>query len=311
VKLVDHVRTATGRPVGIVAEVLAQVRVKDTAELEPATLPMEEAPAPQRLTSRRSGRNGNNQQKLWLAIAALSVVAVIALVGVVWAVTQTAAAPAPQPTSAQAPSAKPPTTPPTAAQAPSAKPPIPQTPTAQAEPIPAPPANASPQPPPPSPSPPSATPGLSSPMAVLNPSPVADLDPQLIGHVIDDGGGSFNHSPLTADKAFDGDITSFYDAALGSDGFTGIDLGPGHAATITAIRFYTRSFYADRMNGGVFEGSNDPTSGYVTLATVTSASDAGWNTLTVAGAAPYRYLRYRSSSGGHCDVAEIEFHGRK
>ena len=75
----DQVRTATGRPVGTVAEILAQVRVKDTAELT-AQVPEDEAPPAPRGANRRSDRRpaaGNHQQTLWLAIAGLAAVAVI------------------------------------------------------------------------------------------------------------------------------------------------------------------------------------------------------------------------------------------
>lgn len=127
--------------------------------------------------------------------------------------------------------------------------------------------------------------------------------------LISDGGGAYGGSGSTADKAFDGNTPTFYDPANGGSAYTGIDVGAGKAATVTSIRFFARVGWPQRMIGGVFEGSNSPTDGYVTLATVTSASDTTWTTLTVTGAAPYRYLRYRPPAGGWCNVAEIEFHG--
>jgi regulation of enolase protein 1 (concanavalin A-like superfamily) len=42
---------------------------------------------------------------------------------------------------------------------------------------------------------------------------------------------------------------------------------------------------------------------------VATASDTAWTTLTVSGAAPWRYLRYRGPANGFCNVAEIEFRG--
>ncbi len=126
---------------------------------------------------------------------------------------------------------------------------------------------------------------------------------------INDGGGGWAGSGSTADKAFDGNVATAYDAANGDSAYTGIDVGAGSAATVTAIRFQARAGWPSRMIGGVFEGSNTPTSGYATLATVSSASDSAWTTLMVTGAAPYRYLRYRGPAGGWCNVAEIEFHG--
>jgi len=127
--------------------------------------------------------------------------------------------------------------------------------------------------------------------------------------LIHDGGGAWGGSGSTADKAFDGNTATFYDAAAGDGATTGIDVGAGNAATVTSIRFYARAGWPQRMIGGMFEGSHSPTGGYVTLATASSASDTAWTTLMVAGAAPYRYLRYRTPAGGWCNVAEIEFRG--
>jgi serine/threonine-protein kinase len=206
------------------------------------------------------------------------------------------------------PPAQNPATPPPA-QDPSTPPPTPQ-PVAQ-DPAPPPPA---PTPPPPAQDPantvPSPTPVFTSAMAIANPTPVPGLDPQLLGNIFSDGGGAYANAPNTADKAFDGDTTTVYDAWIGNDSYTGIDLGANHAATVTSIRFYARYAYADRMKGGIFEGTNDPAAGWHTLATVDTASASAWTVLTVSGALPYRYLRYRSPVQGYCNVAEIEFHGR-
>ncbi len=139
---------------------------------------------------------------------------------------------------------------------------------------------------------------------------VGALDPLIVGTaVIHDGGGTYGGYPNTAEKAFDGHTASFYDAKNPKGSYTGIDLGAGKDAAVTAIRWYARSGQAGRMVGGVFEGSNAPAGGYVALATVAGASDAAWTTVLVSGAARYRYLRYRGPDGGCCNVAEIEFHG--
>jgi purine nucleosidase len=140
---------------------------------------------------------------------------------------------------------------------------------------------------------------------------VGALDPLIAkAAVIDDGGGAYGGYANTAEKAFDGEVATFYDATSAKGSYTGIDVGAGKAAEVTTLRFFARAGFAPRMIGGVFEGSNSPTSDYVTLATVTGASDAVWTTVPVAGAAPYRYLRYRGPDGGCCNVAEIEFHGK-
>ncbi|MBA3938095.1 MAG: DUF1349 domain-containing protein, partial [Planctomycetes bacterium] len=138
----------------------------------------------------------------------------------------------------------------------------------------------------------------------------AALDPLIAAAAtFSDGGGSYGGSGSTADKAYDGSTATFYDAATGSGASTGIDVGAGKAARVTAIRFWARTGWSQRMIGGVFEGSDNPSTGYATLATVVTASDTAWTTLAVHGAAPYRYLRYRGPANGSCNVAEIEFRG--
>lgn len=138
----------------------------------------------------------------------------------------------------------------------------------------------------------------------------AGVDPVISkAAMISDGGGGWGGSGNTADKAYDGNTSTFYDAANGDSAYTGIDVGAGNAATVTSIKYWARAGWTQRMIGGVFEGSNSPTSGYVTLGSVATASDTAWTTIVVNGAAAYRYLRYRTPPGGWCNVAEIEFHG--
>jgi hypothetical protein len=135
------------------------------------------------------------------------------------------------------------------------------------------------------------------------------LDPIITYDALyNDGGGTYGNSGNTADKVYDGDITSFYDASVPTGAFSGIDVGAGNVATVTAIFYYARSGWASRMIGGEFQGSNDQVT-YTTLATVATASDTAWTTIMVSGAAPYRYLRYLSPTNGWCNVAEVQFHG--
>jgi formylglycine-generating enzyme required for sulfatase activity len=86
--------------------------------------------------------------------------------------------------------------------------------------------------------------------------------------------------------------------------------GPGDK-----IRFYPRSGYANRMVGGVFEGTHeDPVNGpYRTIYTVTSNPPDGWSEVSVSlvddrGLGNYRYLRYRGPNGSYGNVSEIEFY---
>ncbi|MDR0558987.1 MAG: discoidin domain-containing protein [Prevotellaceae bacterium] len=51
--------------------------------------------------------------------------------------------------------------------------------------------------------------------------------------------GSWNNTGMTSDKAFDGDITTFYDAELGDDAWTGLDFQ--ESKQIRKIRYVPRS----------------------------------------------------------------------
>ena len=74
------------------------------------------------------------------------------------------------------------------------------------------------------------------------------------------------------------------------------------------IRYCPRSGFGWRMVGGVFEGSNGNknTGPYTPLYTV-STEPSGWTEVD-ASLGGFRYLRYRSPSGGFCNVAEVEFY---
>ena len=129
----------------------------------------------------------------------------------------------------------------------------------------------------------------------------------ITGTVFSDGAGPWNGNQANAaPAAFDGNVNTFYDCANNA-GYVGIDAGT--AKTVSKIVFAPRPVWEGRMVGGVFEGSNtSATAGYSTLGTVTiTPSDGLTNTLTVSSGTPYRWLRYRDSQGGNCNVAEIQF----
>jgi hypothetical protein len=119
---------------------------------------------------------------------------------------------------------------------------------------------------------------------------------------------AWGNLPNTYDKAFDSDLSTFFDFAEPDGGYAGIDLGGGHASAVGTIRFAPRNGQLGRMVGGRFEGCADgPATGCQTLATVTSMPLLGWNELTVADRGRYRWLRYVGPDGSSCDVGEVEF----
>jgi len=119
--------------------------------------------------------------------------------------------------------------------------------------------------------------------------------------------GSWGNLGNTKDKAFDGSLTTFYDAVNASGDWVGLDLGS--AQTITQIKYCPRSGFAFRMTGGVFQGSSSSNfNSATTLYTITDTPAEGVMTAqTISDAGAYRYVRYLGPNGGYCDIAELEF----
>ncbi|HEY8401667.1 MAG TPA: Ig-like domain-containing protein [Cytophagaceae bacterium] len=137
--------------------------------------------------------------------------------------------------------------------------------------------------------------------------PCSITDAKLSGTVIGSE-GSWNGYGATREKAFDGDIYTFFDGNQDVV-WTGLDLNNDYR--ITAIKYYPRDGYANRMVGGKFQGSNTPdfSSGVVDLATVIIDPDYDWNCVNITNTSSFRYVRYICAAGGFGNVNEIEFYG--
>ena len=123
--------------------------------------------------------------------------------------------------------------------------------------------------------------------------------------------GSFGNSGNTIAKAFDGSLSTYVDLSVANGGWAGLDLGA--ATAIGTIQFSPRPGWAQRMVGGVFQGSDTASfsSGVVTLATIGSAPAVGvYTSLTSGSAQAFRYVRYLSPNGGYGNVAEVKFFAR-
>jgi len=124
--------------------------------------------------------------------------------------------------------------------------------------------------------------------------------------------GSFQGAGNTGTKAFDGSLTTYFDAPEASGGngnWVGLDLGA--AKQINQIKYAPRNSFASRMVGGLFQGSNtaDFSSGVVTLYTITTAPTQGLlTTVAISNPGTFRYVRYLSPNGGWGNVAEVEFY---
>jgi len=125
--------------------------------------------------------------------------------------------------------------------------------------------------------------------------------------------GSWNNVGDTVVKAFDNDISTFFNGPVADGDWTGLDLGNGSLKVVTSIRYCPRATLASRMVGGVFQGSNtaDFSSGNATLFTVTATPpDNIYTTAAIStNLGSYRYLRYLAPLGAWGNVSEVKFYG--
>ncbi|WP_338690377.1 nucleoside hydrolase-like domain-containing protein [Haloferula helveola] len=129
-----------------------------------------------------------------------------------------------------------------------------------------------------------------------------------IGHT-----GSYGNNPATEiGAALDGDLATFVDAASGSGGYVGYDVGAGNEVNLGLVCYAPRtgSGFPARMVGGEIRGSNDPTlASYTTLATIATAPAEGVRTLLpISSDLSFRYVYYASPVDGYCNIAELEFY---
>lgn len=133
----------------------------------------------------------------------------------------------------------------------------------------------------------------------------------LAGTVIGTSGSYRNYGQVAA-LAFDGNLTTYFDGPTASGDWVGLDLGA--PKVITSIAYTSRSGWASRMNGGVFQASNSSTfsSGVVNLYTIASNANPSSTSLTpqtISNTNAYRYVRYYGPANSYGDVAEVQFFG--
>lgn len=111
---------------------------------------------------------------------------------------------------------------------------------------------------------------------------------------------------------FDANITTSSDFRNGSSGSgTGawvvFDFKAGNQVSLTSTEVLARQDLFSRVNGLVFQGSNDNTN-WTTL-TPSAKSTADWQTLPVAGLTPYRYIRIYNPNAWFGSISEVRLHG--
>ncbi|TDU03466.1 alpha-galactosidase-like protein [Streptomyces sp. 846.5] len=136
--------------------------------------------------------------------------------------------------------------------------------------------------------------------------------------------GSLGSSGHTVGAAFDGSADTYYASTSTTGAEIGIDLGAGHAARVTKIRFvpvpdpnpnwpysYQPGALDNTLNmvGGTFQGcSTGPDSGCVDLAPVQWHPMYDWNQLAVTVPQKFRWLRFVGAAGKPVMVSDIQFY---
>ncbi len=142
-----------------------------------------------------------------------------------------------------------------------------------------------------------------------------DAVSRITGTIIGTTGSWGNNSSHTRTAALDSVLTTFFDAAEGSGAWVGYDLTEEYVAQTVYVCYAPRSGYPARMTGGKFQVANQADfSDAVTIATVPEAPTEGvYTKLSSLSSATtfYRYLRYIGPDNGNCNVAEVQFYGRK
>jgi hypothetical protein len=121
--------------------------------------------------------------------------------------------------------------------------------------------------------------------------------------------GSYGNDGTTIANAFDGNTSTYFDGPTADGNWAGLDLGT--AQNLSEISYAPRAGFENRMIGGIFQASNDPTftTGVVNLYTIAASPADGYTTISVTTGGTYRYVRYLSPSGSYGDIAEMQVFG--
>ncbi|MDF7798584.1 fibronectin type III domain-containing protein [Pontiellaceae bacterium B1224] len=138
--------------------------------------------------------------------------------------------------------------------------------------------------------------------------------------------GTENNNPdRSIYKAFDGDVTTFYD--LNAKGYVGLDFGEGNEQEIVKLRYFLRNdSWANTMDtytgttntmaralirseGGIIQGSNNEDfSDAVDLWVLTTNAVMGaWNEVPIESTDTFRYVRLTSGTWNLYYMAELDF----
>ena len=132
-----------------------------------------------------------------------------------------------------------------------------------------------------------------------------------ITNLIDSNGRNQADLLTQAGYLFDNNIGSYTDFRVNGSGYGGyitFDFKEGGQATLSKVEIIARqdNFFT-RINGTVVQGSNDN----LTWTTISNgaAFTADWQTLSINGTQPYRYIRIYNGGNWVGNMAELKFYG--
>ncbi|WP_054023591.1 polysaccharide lyase family 8 super-sandwich domain-containing protein [Bacillus sp. FJAT-28004] len=111
---------------------------------------------------------------------------------------------------------------------------------------------------------------------------------------------------------FDNNASTNSDFRLNGSGagsYITFDFKDGNQVTLSSVELLGRQDQnlSTRINGTVVQGSND-NANWTTLSNA-AVSTAAWQTLTISGSEPYRYIRMYNPNAWFGNMAELRFHG--
>ena len=122
------------------------------------------------------------------------------------------------------------------------------------------------------------------------------------------GSGGPADDATTYDRAWDGSLSTYYDAAAASDAWTAAELPVQY--TVTGIAYAPCGGQENRCSGGRFQGANSETGPWKDLHCITSTPPTGELTqVTVEDPGAFTFVRYLGPPLSHCSIASIVLSG--
>ncbi len=123
--------------------------------------------------------------------------------------------------------------------------------------------------------------------------------------------GSNSSTINIRDRAFDGDLTTYFAGSSTSNSWVGLDLGKTCVITRVGFAASPRGNGPERTLLGLFEGANQPDfSDALPLFLIKEEAPSGELTYAdVSVSRAFRYVRYKGTQGSRSTMAELEFWG--